>query len=155
VLNLLKGKEASIILDIGCGSNKTIPSAIGIDIRPVADVISSGDTIPFPDNYADIIISRHSFEHLLNPIATLKEWHRVLKPEGEIFFILPDHEYLNTMQFLCSGEQHLHAYTRRSFSDLINASRLFHVEQIEDVIKEWSFGGILKKADCMPPWQRL
>ena len=149
VLNLLRNKESSVILDIGCGSNKTIPSSTGIDIKPVTDIVASGDILPFFNNYANIIISRHSFEHLLNPISAIKEWYRVLKPDGEVIFILPDHEHLNTMQYLCSGEQHLHAYTRKSFYDLINCSKLFYVEWVEEVIHEWSFGGILKKVNCI------
>ena len=144
VIDLLKGRQG-IIIDIGCGTNKTVPNAVGVDVRSVTDVTCSGDSTPFVNDHADIIISRHSFEHLLNPVATLREWYRILKPDGEILFVLPDHEHLNTMCALCSAEQHMHAYTRQSFKDLIEMSGLFKVEYISSVIHGWSSGGVLRK----------
>ena len=42
------------------------------------------------DNSYDFILSSHSLEHTANPIKALKEWVRILKPDGKIVIILPD-----------------------------------------------------------------
>lgn len=40
----------------------------------------------------DIILSSNNLEHIANPIKALKEWIRVLKPNGLIFLVLPKKE---------------------------------------------------------------
>ncbi|MEY3874556.1 MAG: hypothetical protein RL363_1277, partial [Bacteroidota bacterium] len=35
----------------------------------------------------DFVLSCHSLEHIANPIKALKEWHRILKPNGTIVLI--------------------------------------------------------------------
>jgi hypothetical protein len=39
----------------------------------------------------DFILSAHSLEHIANPVLALKEWTRVLKPNGTLIVILPDY----------------------------------------------------------------
>lgn len=41
----------------------------------------------------DFVLSCHSLEHIANPIKALKEWHRILKPNGTIVLILPNKEF--------------------------------------------------------------
>lgn len=139
-----------VVLDVGCGRHKTDPSFIGMDIDPVADVYASADKLPREDKSADAIISRHSIEHLIDTVALMKEWHRVLKPGGAVIFVLPDHEFINTMQHVLAHEQHLHAFTRASFSNLISEllmvdglQSLFAINVVETVVPDWSFGGVL------------
>jgi ubiquinone/menaquinone biosynthesis C-methylase UbiE len=142
--NKFRGKT---VLDIGCGMKKTVPQIIGVDIRPLADLVCSGDALQFPNNSVDLIISRHSFEHMLNPVKTLWEWIRVLKTNGGICFVLPDHEKINTMLPLYTGPdyEHLHAYTRESFADLIALFPKLRVSDYGTVIENWSFYFIVVK----------
>lgn len=72
---------------------------IGIDINPerASTFIKKNDldirkcdieheTIPFEDNFFDLILFLEMFEHLrIDPISTLKEIYRILKPGGIIF----------------------------------------------------------------------
>jgi SAM-dependent methyltransferase len=44
------------------------------------------------DSY-DFILSSHSLEHTANPIKALKEWNRVLRPEGKMILLLPDKRF--------------------------------------------------------------
>lgn len=53
------------------------------------DIIASGDNLPFKDNSIDYVISSHVLEHFVDPIKTLKEWYRIIKPGGYIFAIVP------------------------------------------------------------------
>lgn len=60
LLQTLKQAKDAVILDLGCEHNhykQVIPSVIGVDIvNPAADIIADIVDMPFPDNYADIIL---------------------------------------------------------------------------------------------------
>ena len=53
------------------------------------DIIADGADLPFKDETLDYVISSHVIEHFFDPIATIKEWLRVIKPGGYIFIIAP------------------------------------------------------------------
>ncbi|HRJ46989.1 MAG TPA: methyltransferase domain-containing protein [Opitutaceae bacterium] len=38
----------------------------------------------------DFLLSSHCLEHVANPLAALREWHRVVRPGGHLVLILPD-----------------------------------------------------------------
>jgi SAM-dependent methyltransferase len=86
-------------IDIGCGLNKIHSSAIGIDKRMSpsdfgypfgAQIRAEGDKLPwFESNTLDFVFSSHCLEHISDPIAALREWHRVLKHNGHLILILP------------------------------------------------------------------
>ncbi len=134
-----------VVYDLGCGTHKTDESFIGVDRRPVTDITAPLDDLPFEGGCADAIVSRHSLEHMLDPIKTLMEWRRVLKREGKLYIILPDHEFLDTMHPLYSNGEHLHAYTRESFTTLVAYLEMFGELLVETVVPNWSFGVILEK----------
>jgi SAM-dependent methyltransferase len=41
------------------------------------------------DSTYDVLLSSHNLEHFANPVKALKEWHRVLKPNGALILVLP------------------------------------------------------------------
>lgn len=45
------------------------------------------------DASLDFIYSSHVFEHLMNPLGTLANWSRKLKPGGSVLAIVPDSRY--------------------------------------------------------------
>lgn len=53
------------------------------------DVVARGDDLPFEDNQWDFVINSHVLEHFYDPIKALKEWTRVVKPDGYIFMTIP------------------------------------------------------------------
>lgn len=56
------------------------------------DIIAPGDALPLPDESQDFVLSSHVLEHFPDPIKTLKEWYRVVRPEGYVFMIVPHQE---------------------------------------------------------------
>jgi len=105
-----KKNEQLLILDIGSldvnGSYKALFSFpawkyIGIDTKPGKNVdIVISDPYSwkqFHSNYADVIISGQSFEHIEYVWLTMKEISRVLKPQGLACIIAPssgpEHKY--------------------------------------------------------------
>ena len=139
--------QGGAVLDLGCGKNKTIPAAIGIDVQNCTDRQGSADDLSeFQDNTVAAIISRHSLEHLLDPIAALREWHRVLVPNGLAIIVLPDHAGVDTMHPVLSRGTHLHAYTGETLANLIRTLGWFTFDVPPTVILEnWSFGTVLRK----------
>jgi SAM-dependent methyltransferase len=51
----------------------------------IKHVASTTEFLPFRDNYADMVYSRNSLDHVNNPLKTMQEIHRVLKPSGKFF----------------------------------------------------------------------
>jgi SAM-dependent methyltransferase len=56
------------------------------------DIVAAGDNLPLQDNSVDFVISSHVLEHFWDPIKTLKEWMRVVRPGGFVFMIIPHKE---------------------------------------------------------------
>jgi tetratricopeptide (TPR) repeat protein len=83
------------ILDIGYRGHSTdsdpiVAQAIGIDLNyPGYD----GLTLPFANGSQDAVYSSHCLEHMMDPVAAIREWHRVLRPGGHIVAAVP-HQHL-------------------------------------------------------------
>lgn len=55
------------------------------------DIIGDAETLAgVADEAYDFLISAHVIEHMKNPLASLEQWCRVLKPGGLIYMIVPD-----------------------------------------------------------------
>lgn len=81
--------DTSIRLNLGCG-NKKIDGFIGVDIKD-ADVQADIRNLPFADESVDEIMAIHVCEHfyLSQIVGVIKEWLRVLKPDGVMALELP------------------------------------------------------------------
>jgi glycosyltransferase involved in cell wall biosynthesis/SAM-dependent methyltransferase len=56
------------------------------------DIVAPGDKLPVEDNSVDFIVSSHAIEHFPDPIKTLKEWYRVVRPGGFLYIVAPHKE---------------------------------------------------------------
>jgi len=92
-------------LNIGCGSRRINEFLIPVDANrgerdntkfngsTSSAVLSSLNNIPFQNESIDYVVALHVLEHSSNPLLTLAEWFRLLKPGGGIGVILPDWRY--------------------------------------------------------------
>lgn len=116
------GNERGTILEVGCGVGGLLVAlelegfkVIGLDYnhencvitnlrgrryeRQVNVLNGSAETLPIKDNSIDVITCYEVLEHVFDPIAMLKEFARILRPEGKIFITVPnrwafyDHHY--------------------------------------------------------------
>ena len=117
MLNLLVHEEAKeppkCILDVGCGTGRFLrlasihwPQAQLLGVDPAEQMVTEAtrlnpqatfkvgfsESIPFPDESADIIVSSLSFHHWENQQQGIHEIARVLRPEG--LLCLADHNML-------------------------------------------------------------
>lgn len=89
-------KNKKIKLHLGCGK-RFIPGFIHIDIiedKHIDYVRNINDLSIFEDNSIDLIYNCHVLEHFERKEITkvLKEWYRVLKPEGILRISVPGFE---------------------------------------------------------------
>jgi len=59
------------------------------------DIPGYADAIPVEDNSQDFVIHSHVWEHLPNPLGSLEEWVRVVRPGGYIYAIVPKREAID------------------------------------------------------------
>lgn len=99
--------ESSDLLDFGCAdglSLRHLPAKrrVGVEINPIArkkckelcSEVSYGVELHASLNSVksesiDIVISNHSLEHVPNPLETLSELHRILRPRGRLILVVP------------------------------------------------------------------
>jgi SAM-dependent methyltransferase len=66
---------------------------VNLDIRRFSagepSLVSDAHTLPFKDACFDLVVSKDTLEHFLEPWKVTKEVHRVLKPEGRFVVWVP------------------------------------------------------------------
>lgn len=98
------------------------------------------DTLPvtleraeLPDASADVVILLHVIEHVPDPIATMREIRRVLKPGGHMVLETPRYD---TLMFRLMGRRerslrmdgHIYFYTDRTLRDSYEKAGFEHVD---------------------------
>jgi O-antigen biosynthesis protein len=143
------------ILELGCGPQKTIPGSVGLDIvspgdeipglvnrRSCADIVADlKEPLPVEPETYDVIVARHILEHLVDPLASLRDWSKALKHGGQLVIAVPDQDLRNTIPM---NYQHVHCFTRNSMKTLAEASGLKVVDML-DPKNRISFIAVLSK----------
>jgi SAM-dependent methyltransferase len=120
------------ILDLGCGGNKTLDRAVGVDFVPKGeriptlegDPISEADLVadvskelPVEDGSQDIVIARHILEHMQDPIQVLAIWIKKLKKNGRLILALPNQEWHATIPM---NHEHLISFSPSSAMTMLS-----------------------------------
>lgn len=75
-------------LDIGFGGDPVVPGVQGFDFE-------HGDAqylATVKDSTFDFVYASHTLEHMVDPRVALRNWWRVLRPNGYLLLLVPDRE---------------------------------------------------------------
>ena len=101
------------------------------------DIIDDGETLEtIPDGSQDFIISNHFLEHTQNPIMTIQNFFRKLKPGGVIYLAAPDMRFTFDRNRPVTDLSHL----LKDYEEGPEWSRRLHYEEwvklVEGVVRE-------------------
>jgi 2-polyprenyl-3-methyl-5-hydroxy-6-metoxy-1,4-benzoquinol methylase len=111
--HIVPGKR---ILDVGCGNGAFLSKmqaagmdAYGVEFSPdgAKEAQRRGLKVKqgtleqqkYPSRHFDVITLNHVFEHVPDPVGTLRELKRILKPGGRIIMAVPNNRSLAYMMF--------------------------------------------------------
>jgi SAM-dependent methyltransferase len=80
-----------LVLNIGSGNSLRQVGVVNVDMMDYenVDIVCDIHHLPFKDNSIDAVMSLAVLEHVREPAVVLKEVHRVLKPSGRVFSVIP------------------------------------------------------------------
>ncbi len=130
-------KKNAKLLDLGCGSGRFLSEmrTLGLNIYGVepgdfdeSENLNIKNTTllnaKYPSNFFDIITLNHTFEHLGNPIETIKEIYRILKNNGIFIIGVPNtrslaNKLFNKNWLAYDVPRHLFNYSDKLMIDIL------------------------------------
>lgn len=104
---------------------KQYPELAGSKLVEV-DIIDDGEKLSsINDNSADFIIANHMIEHCQEPIGTMRQFLRVLKPGGVLYMAVPDKRYTFDFDRPVTSIEHL----VRDYKNGAGFSKIQHFEE--------------------------
>jgi SAM-dependent methyltransferase len=152
-------------IDIGCGFEKVAADALGVDKlaygqsgqtgcmigqHSCADIqADAGDLYFLADGTFDAAVSRHVFEHLPEPNATIKEWLRIVKPGGLLALVLPNDHWRDFLAMDSDHKFRCYPETVEEALTVVNADassiRGTLLENGGAVVGNWSFFSLIRR----------
>src|SRR5215213_6549282 len=83
----------------------------------------SADSLPFPDNTFDVVVSRLGVMFFPDPVAAMRELLRVLKPGGRLAFAVWGKSDVNPFCYVVTGVMEQHVKSAAADPDAPNAFR--------------------------------
>jgi SAM-dependent methyltransferase len=147
--HLPKSKEGARLLDVGCGNGAFLDlmrwqgwDGVGIDADGDAVAIANSRGVParvgtdtelerLPDQAFDAVSIHHLIEHSYDPVATLGQAYRLLRPGGLLWVATPNldsfgHRHFGRDWRGLEPPRHLALFTSRSLRDAVTGVG-FHI----------------------------
>lgn len=137
-------RQTARILDVGCGRGLTLKQLAdrgfevfglehsqhatqGIDERIQVRIARDLQTAAYPNEHFDLVIIWHVLEHLIDPVATLREARRILRPSGRLIVAVPNYSsfqarWTGTGWFHLDLPRHLYQFPASGLKRLISAA---------------------------------
>lgn len=149
VVEFLEGKR---VLDLGCGDEKVVPHAVGVDLFGSAADIKTDLSRPnalylFADEVFDTVFSSHCLEHFRDTESVLREWWRVLAMGGHLILYLP-HRALYPHN---ENPDHKHEFGSEDILKIMEQFATYQIvrDDLHDEGDEYSFELIIQKLPAM------
>jgi len=142
---------SGVILDIGCGPEKVCREAIGVDYLSEAANIQCDLTHPesmrfFGNESADVVFSSHFLEDVIDYKGMIREFWRVLKPDGYLILYLPHKDLYPNIGQPGANVNHRHDFYPEDIIDAIPGSYILHRSEVRSDDNEYSFELIFEKV---------
>jgi len=88
------------IADIGCGGQKQVPEATGVDCVPLPSVDVVADLegqLPLADDAFDHVFAVHVLEHIADLLGLMRELHRITRSTGVLHILTPNWRHINAV----------------------------------------------------------
>lgn len=163
----LETSNITNVLDVGCAYGFGLKhlkgqmphiSLFGIESSPEgqksmqsenvgATLITHDFDLPWEENFKgkmDLIILRHVFEHVLDPLDTLKKLNTALSPNGAIYFAVPDivnvrtelRDYDDWWEYIFRPV-HTYYYSKETFIKTLEMGGLYPIKTAEEKEEIW------------------
>ena len=157
IAELLRGS----ILDVGCGSEKIVPAAVGVDLFAPADILldlSSPNPLKvFSSDFFDVVFSSHCLEDMPFPKELLRDMFRVLKIDGRLILYLPHKDLYPNVGHPDANPRHKHDFLPEDVIKILESIGPFFLERCETCSEgdEYSFLIVAKKlkSEFLSPFQ--
>jgi SAM-dependent methyltransferase len=133
----LHGQKGGNLLEVGCGTGIILAKMRELGwkvfgVEPDKKAVETArnhfgltvhkgtlEEAQFPNDSMDAIVMHHVFEHFFDPIGTLKECFRILKPLGRLVIVTPNieslgHRWFGHACFHLDPPRHLHLFSPHS-----------------------------------------
>jgi SAM-dependent methyltransferase len=119
------------------GSQRLTHARSGDQIDLAYDLFNiETDLFPHPDASFDVVVFAELIEHLgVNPVRTLSEIHRVLRPDGTMILTTPNSISLERLEtYLRGGSQMVDRYSPL-FGPGARHNREYHVQELRELLE--------------------
>jgi predicted SAM-dependent methyltransferase len=108
------------------------------------DVLDDGERlVTIPDSSLDFVVANHFLEHTEDPLRTLLNIFRVLRPEGVLYLALPDKRHTFDIDRPVTPFEHL----LRDFDEGPHVSRRDHFEEWARLVDRVSEDEVPRRAE--------
>ena len=108
-------------------------------------IAEATDLSKIENNKYDFLLSCHSLEHTANPIKALKEWNRVLKPNGDLILVLPDKNFTFDELRPITTIEHL----KKDYESQIGEDDATHFDEVINLHKMNKDNGVETKQELI------
>lgn len=154
-------------LDIGCGTSKVWPHALGLDNghhfgKGAADVVikDARDVGIFADDSLDFVFSSHLLEHIVDFRGALKSWWAKIKINGHLVLYLPHKNFYPNIGHDGANPDHKHDFLPDNIIEAMKDIGSWELLENEDRggTNEYSFYQVYRKTNdgehIVNVWQR-
>lgn len=164
------------LLDVGCGNGRflAIMKMLGWEVHGVepdpqsaelayrasgADIQPTLKEACYPGNFFDAITMNHALEHVGDPLVTLRECHRICRPEGQIGIVVPNwkslgHRLFRYHWYALEPPRHLVMYEPSTLTQVVERSGFVVKSAITVSVREgrgaWTKSWLYKTGRTSP-----